>query len=333
MAYAHSRGVIHRDLKPANIAVGEFGEVIVLDWGLAKILGEAEPVGRAAPALTDQADIETTFEGQVMGTPTYMAPEQARGDIHHVNVRSDIYALGAILHTLLVGRSPHEGQTTMQLLQRVIEGKVSTPRAQDSSVPKALSAICGKAMSLGADARYQTATELAIDVQRWLADEPVSAYREPWWRRARRWALKHRTACLSTTAAAATLIAVLGAWRWLEQRRVAGVRSTVEARLEEGRAEMADENWAEAANRFSQALAGVGDEPKLRQLKQTLEQLQGQAQQRRQAELDLMQFDQLRDQALFHATLFTGIDVAANLQAAREAAARGLGLVPRGSGR
>lgn len=160
VAFAHSQSIIHRDLKPANIMIGGFGEVLVMDWGLAKALQEPEPVrnGKAA-----QTFIETDH-GTILGTRDYMAPEQAAGDLGNVNERSDIYALGAILKFLTGGMD---------------------------KTPRALEKIVSKAMAVAPGNRYALAEELAADVSRYLEGSPVSAYRENVFEAAERWVRKN----------------------------------------------------------------------------------------------------------------------------------------------
>jgi formylglycine-generating enzyme required for sulfatase activity/Flp pilus assembly protein TadD len=212
IAYAHSRGVIHRDLKPDNVVLGGFGEVIVLDWGLAKKVDHSDlETDLASVAISDEAEAEATREGQRFGTPAYMAPEQAEGHNDLIDGRTDIYGLGAILFEILTGRAPHQGQTIIELLERIATGATPRARSAEPSVPAALDAICGKAMARLPDERYAEATELAEDVQRWLADEPVSAWREPWTVRARRWRARHRPLVAS---AATALVVMLMAATW-----------------------------------------------------------------------------------------------------------------------
>jgi formylglycine-generating enzyme required for sulfatase activity len=211
MAYAHSRGVIHRDLKPANILLGEYGETLVIDWGLAKQLAAPDGGGPDAPAAGPGAappDEEATAAGAVLGTPAYMSPEQAGGRGHEVGPASDIYSLGATLYALLTNRPPCAGDRLHEVLRRAEAGDFPPPRQVNPATPRALEAVCLKAMAREPGRRYATALELAEDVERWLADEPVRACREPLGVRARRWVRRHRT--LATAIAvllATTLIA------------------------------------------------------------------------------------------------------------------------------
>ncbi len=176
--YAHSHGVIHRDLKPDNVILGRFGEVVVLDWGLAKVIGrEDENVSQIASG--EQAGPALTQAGQALGTPAYMSPEQAEGRLDRIDRRTDIYGLGAILFEVLTGHAPHRGGGTAELLRRIALGETPRARATEPSAPAALEAVCARAMARAPEQRYESAAALADDVQRWLADEPVSAYAEP----------------------------------------------------------------------------------------------------------------------------------------------------------
>jgi tRNA A-37 threonylcarbamoyl transferase component Bud32 len=208
VAYAHSRGVIHRDLKPDNIMLGDYGETLVVDWGLAKRL---DPAGESHPGEDDSSRSATavkedkTHPGAVLGTPAYMSPEQAAGRTDLVGPACDIYSLGATLYALLIGRPPFARESLEEVLLKVQCGDFAPPRHVRPDTPRALQAICLKAMARESAARYATALELAADLERWLGDEPVSAYREPLTARARRWTRRHRTqvtavAILLTTA-------------------------------------------------------------------------------------------------------------------------------------
>lgn len=197
VSFAHAHGVIHRDLKPQNIMIGTFGEVLVVDWGVAKILQHVEaeqndseadtlrllPDAHAAgPQRQERAD--DTTHGTVIGTAKYMSPEQQRGEIAELDQRSDVYSLGAILYFLLTNRSP----ATVK------------PREVNSKVSKAAEAVCLKSMSASSADRYASAADLAADVARLLNDEPVSAYRENWWEKLWRWLSKNRVLVLIVLA-------------------------------------------------------------------------------------------------------------------------------------
>jgi serine/threonine-protein kinase len=208
--YAHSRGVLHRDIKPGNVIVGRHGETLVVDWGLAKPLGHVEPGASSderALVPSSASGSAETLPGSALGTPAYMSPEQAAGDLDRLGPRSDVYSLGATLYCLVTGRPPFEGDV-FKVLRKVQDGHFAAPRRIDSSIDPALEAICLKAMALKPDDRYVTCRALADDTERWMADEPVSAWRESLPRRARRWARRNRT--VVTSLAAAVLVALIG---------------------------------------------------------------------------------------------------------------------------
>jgi serine/threonine-protein kinase len=209
IAYAHSRGVLHRDLKPGNILVGPFGETLVVDWGLAKVVGTADPAGERTLRPPSASGSSATLPGAAIGTPAFMSPEQAEGRIDQLGPASDVYSLGATLYCLLTGRAPIDGSglDVEEVLRRVRSGEVSPPRQVDPGVPRALEAICRKAMARDPADRYESPRGLAEDVERWLADEPVTAYSEPFTVRAGRWMRRNRT--IVTTAAAASLVGLV----------------------------------------------------------------------------------------------------------------------------
>ncbi len=212
VAFAHSRNVIHRDLKGSNIVLGEFGEVVLLDWGLAKVVEvegaipqpEAAFDPEATGAYTGQvgwAEPDLTAAGAVLGTPAFMAPEQAEGRADRIGRKTDVYGLGAILYEILAGGAPFGGDSTHDVLRKVREEPPAPPSKVVRSTPKALEAVCLKAMAKDPAGRYPSAAALGADVQHWLADEPVSAWREPWTTRARRWVARNRTAVAAGVAA------------------------------------------------------------------------------------------------------------------------------------
>lgn len=171
VAFAHAHGVIHRDLKPENVMVGPFGEVLVMDWGVAKVAGE--DAAAVAPAgggpVPDGSDGPGTAHGTILGTPGFMAPEQARGEVERVDRRSDVYALGAILRGLLAA-------------------------AGGAPAPRPLAAVSGKALAADPEERYSSASELAAEVARYLDGLPVAAYREGAVERLRRFGRRYRAA-------------------------------------------------------------------------------------------------------------------------------------------
>ncbi len=213
VAYAHARGVIHRDLKPSNILLGPYGETLVVDWGLAKVVGrdEPEPGGPAAEVTlqpTSGSGSSETVPGSVIGTPAYMSPEQAEGRLGDIGPSSDVYSLGATLFSLLTGQPPVADREVVEVLRKVQRGDLRPARQVNPRVPRALEAVVGKAMALRPTGRYGSARSLAADIDHWLAGEPVSAWHEPWTLRARRWIRRHQAT--ATGVAAAVVVAVAG---------------------------------------------------------------------------------------------------------------------------
>jgi serine/threonine protein kinase/Flp pilus assembly protein TadD len=355
VGFAHEKGVLHRDLKPLNVMVGEFGETLVLDWGLAKLMdligehsissnrsrqltpddqqfandGESEiatiltddsrnldanngpaaglppshsslevtqintlkasPTTKQEPEkavtkiggnktyntstsmATGQRPVQTglrsagseTQMGQVMGTPAYMSPEQALGQIDELDARTDIYSLGAILYKLLSNQQPVGRGKVQEVLDKVIAGAIPPVRMLDPTIPKPLEAICLKAMSKDRMARYPKALDLAADVEAWLADQPVSAYPDPWQVRVRRWAKRHRTLITSSTA---TLLVLLGAtilWRWNVAYQLDKLRTNTRERIEKANAAIQDSDFIKARELLETASEFVQGVPEL----------------------------------------------------------------------
>jgi serine/threonine-protein kinase len=211
IAYAHSRGVLHRDLKPANVLLGPYGETLVVDWGLAKVVGRDDPAPRAAAEVTlrpaAQSGSSDTVAGTAIGTPAFMSPEQAEGRMAQLGPASDVYSLGATLYCLVTGKPSLEDGDVQEMVRKVRQGAITPPRQINQRVPAALEAIISKAMALNPAHRYASAHVLAEEVERWLADEAVLAWREPVWERARRWMRRRKSAvaALSATVVAATI--------------------------------------------------------------------------------------------------------------------------------
>ena len=215
MAHAHRRGVIHRDIKPANILVGELGETVVIDWGLAKVIGEEEPPPPSFENLVPTAaDSLQTHVGSVFGTPGFMAPEQARGD--ELGPQSDVFALGATLYQMIAGRPPVTGTSATQVIVSTIMNKIVPVSTVAPGAPPELATIIAKALAFETDNRYRDASELAEDVRRFLTGQLVGAHRYTRMQRLARFARRHRAA-LSVAALAATAVAVLS---WFSVHRI-----------------------------------------------------------------------------------------------------------------
>ncbi|HEY6563085.1 MAG TPA: serine/threonine-protein kinase, partial [Pirellulaceae bacterium] len=210
MEYAHDRGVIHRDLKPQNVVLGQYGETLILDWGLAKKTSDRDGSAPGAPGTAEEvAEGPLTEFGAVQGTPSYMAPEQAAGNTQHVDHRSDVYALGTILFQILTGRLPFEGYKSAELLARVIEQTPPRPRDLRSSVAPPLEGICCKAMAKQPDDRYQRVGDLSLDLEHFMADEPVAAYADNFVERMARFVRRRRTLVAGLVTALAVAAAGL----------------------------------------------------------------------------------------------------------------------------
>jgi tetratricopeptide (TPR) repeat protein/tRNA A-37 threonylcarbamoyl transferase component Bud32 len=280
IAYAHSRGVLHRDLKPGNVMLGQYGETLVVDWGLAKAGGETGETATPAEGPLKPASgsgSAPTQMGTAVGTPQYMSPEQAAGRLDLLGPASDVYSLGATLYCLLTGKVPFDAADVGALLQRVQKGEFPPPRQLKRNVPAALEAVCLKAMALNQQDRYASTRALADDIEHWLADEPVIAWREPLAVRAGRWVRRHRVLAASTAAGlVVALVLVSGGAVWLEQRKE-----------QERRERLAQQERAR-----EQAEAGLAQAVALRQgyryadAKAMLEQVHGWARQASDRDLD-----------------------------------------------
>jgi tRNA A-37 threonylcarbamoyl transferase component Bud32 len=285
VGYAHSRGVLHRDLKPANIMLGKYGETLLVDWGLAKPFQrseEARTSGEQTLVPAEAASGDGTRLGQAVGTPAYMAPEQAAGAWESIGSATDVYALGATLYCLLTGRAPFDDPDAQQVLARVQRGVFPPPHDVRPEVPAALEAVCLKAMSRRPEGRYGSALELAADVERWLADEPVAAYPEPLAARLRRQARRHPAALAA--AAGLLLAGLVGLGLGLaavqaEKQHTAAERDRAEenatAAAEAGSKAQEQAGRAEALNKFllEDLLAEAAPEKNPRAKKVTVEEV------------------------------------------------------------
>ncbi|MCA8948652.1 MAG: serine/threonine protein kinase [Planctomycetes bacterium] len=219
VAYAHSKGVIHRDLKPANVMVGPFGQAYVLDWGLAR-LGDVAPA--ASPVGNAPTSPNSTHAGDVIGTPAYMAPEQARGDLSAVGPRSDVYALGAMLYHLLTGQPPYGevlGATSQRVLDASLAGPPTPVRAVARDVPEELVAIQERAMARDPVQRYASAADLGDDLRAFLETRVVRAHRTGAWAELTKWVRRNKLAAAAAMFALVSLAAGLAVSTW--QKRIA----------------------------------------------------------------------------------------------------------------
>jgi len=212
MAYAHAHGVIHRDLKPGNILIGEFGETLVIDWGLAKELSREGDDGAAQDCPDAEAEPAApglTMDGQLLGTPHYMSPEQTMGKGAALDERSDVYALGAVLYELLTGSKPFADLSGLDVIRRI---SVAPPRPTQEvcgDIPAALAAICARAMARRPEDRYATAGALAEEVLRYQSGALVSAYNYRLRDHLARAMAKYRPVVLTAAASLALIVGVV----------------------------------------------------------------------------------------------------------------------------
>lgn len=251
VAYAHSKGIIHRDIKPSNVVVGDFGETIVVDWGLAKDLdGDIDEL--AADEVHLDAGTDLTVMGAVMGTPSYMAPEQASGA--EVDQQADIYALGAILYQIVTGIAPHQGNSAQEVLERVRKENPRPILEREPDAPEELVTIIEKAMARLPGDRYQSARNLSDDLKRFQSGQRVSVHHYSLGALIKRWLDKNRAlvAVAATLLTILALTAVVSVWRIVEESELARARY-VEARD-------AREREVEQNHRLVAARAGYEDD-------------------------------------------------------------------------
>lgn len=254
VAYAHRQGIVHRDLKPANMMLGEFGATYVVDWGLAKHVSPGThgtpttdrnltgggPFGAVAETIVPDEELtedelnispmtSLTGTGAVIGTPAYMSPEQARGETTSTGKASDLYSLGATLYFLLTAQPPITVDSGMTWIDSVTSGRFPRPREHQSQVPAALESICLKAMALKPDDRYASVLEMAADLERWLNDDPVSAFQEPWMARVARVSRRYRAWTQAGLAGLAVVSIVSMFFLWQLQAKVERAESAERA--------------------------------------------------------------------------------------------------------
>lgn len=220
IAYAHSRGVIHRDIKPLNMMIGEFGETVVLDWGIAKLKGQADihakglSEGVRTLRLGDAEATAKTMHGQTIGSPFYMPPEQAAGKTDQINEKSDTYSLGALLYHLLAGVPPYHGNTARQFLEKVVQFPPKPVREIEPNAPPELVAVCERAMQADASKRYDNAKDLAEEIERYISGGLVRAYEYKLSELVKRFVRKHAK-MIATISVAVVALIVLGIYSYI----------------------------------------------------------------------------------------------------------------------
>jgi serine/threonine-protein kinase len=223
LAYAHSKGVVHRDIKPPNVMVGRFGEVYLMDWGIARVLGQPEQEASGEAPLDLDGTPDHTRVGQVFGTPAYMAPEQARGEAERVGPAADIYALGLLLYELCVLRRANRAENEGDRLAQARQGRIDPPHPPEGcpAPPRELLAVAARAAAPQPEDRYPTVSDLAEDVQRFLRGEQTRALPDRPHQRLARWLARRQGLLFGLVALAlvAGAAAVTGTWA-LHQRRL-----------------------------------------------------------------------------------------------------------------
>ncbi len=223
VAYAHSKGVVHRDLKPANVMIGRHNEVYLMDWGICRVMGESDDATLAAAATPSGSDAGTTQAGAVVGTPRYMAPEQAQGRGDDIGPHTDQCALGLMLQELVTLGAPYGGRTAFEVLENAAHGRINpmAPACSGIAVPRELKAIVARATAYDPDRRYPSVRAFAADIRRYLRGEAVEARPDNPWQVAARFLSRHRQlamlALLGVIATAATIISLL---LWQHEREL-----------------------------------------------------------------------------------------------------------------
>ena len=319
---AHRAGIVHRDLKPSNILFDTVGNPKVADFGLAKRL---------------DVDEGQTPSGQVMGTPSYMAPEQAMGSTDQIGPSVDVYALGAILYEMLTGRPPFKGSDLMETLRQVLFEEVVPPSRLQPKLARDLVTICLKCLEKTPQKRYASAEELAEDLRRYLGNRPIRARRSSLWEHGVKWARRHPAIAtllglgLVATVAAAAASVRYDSLRKAEVRReadrVAGRRADSEKTLFQAQVCLAEKKWTNGRLILTNLMTALKSDPRFSDIHRRaasqlalVERGHQLDEARREDQERVRLFHQRRNEAFFHETHFTGLDLPTNLQTTRAAA-------------
>jgi serine/threonine protein kinase/Flp pilus assembly protein TadD len=333
-AEAHRQGIVHRDLKPANILMTSTGEPKISDFGLAKTLEE---------------DSGLTRTESILGSPNYMAPEQADGRAKEVGRSADIYALGANLYELLTGRPPFVAPTVLATLDLVKNADPVPPRRLQPLLDRDLETICLKCLEKEPEKRYDTADNLADDLAAYLANEPIQAMRSAHWERVLKWVKRRPSTAALILVSVMALLAGLAVLDW-RQREVARISAISRKNLENlrnqvdrcvllGRESIRRQEWESAQTQMSTALTLLRSEPRLassqeivqRMFNQCSERISEQAA-RESARRRFVEFQKLYDEAIFYQSDYTGLESEANIRASRSSAAEALSKFDRQPG-
>ena len=244
IAYAHERGVVHRDIKPENVMLGAFGETVLLDWGVAKLRGNPDDISDVLrPPEVDQR-FDATQEGDVIGTPAYMSPEQALGNIKEIDEQSDVWSLGAVLYELLTGRPPYTDKNAVLLLIKIAKDKYPPVLSIAPETPRELALICERALEKNKKRRYRSAAELAADIEAFRSGGRVAGIEYSSLQWLRKW-IQRNLALAIACGVAFVLLLGAGARIWLENREAR--RYLAQALMEKSEQEANQQRWSRAA--------------------------------------------------------------------------------------